>query len=144
MIFAMHTIFQILSKNQLCFKNPDNPSCTDFVFNKPSKMFSRHYDYGNRDLRFQQNGNYSFEIILQEKKTKIIHYRNYKTFNANLFKEELNNELLRIVINNAELVEFTNTALSILNKHAPIKRKYIRANNPAFMKRTQSSNNAKV
>ena len=36
MIFAMYTIFQILSKNQLCFKNPDNPSCTDlFLTNRP-------------------------------------------------------------------------------------------------------------
>ena len=49
------------------------------------------------------------------------------------FKEELNNELLNIDINNAELVEFTNTVLSVLDKHAPIKRKYIRANNSAFM-----------
>ena len=31
------------------------------------------------------------------------------------------------------MVEFTNTALSILGKHAPIKRKYIRAKNSAFM-----------
>ena len=35
--------------------------------------------------------------------------------------------------NNSELVEFTITVLSILDKHAPIKRKYIRANNSAFM-----------
>ena len=91
-----------------------------FVFNKPSKMFSRHYDDGNR------------VIFLQETNTKNIHYRNYKTFNANLFKQELNNELLSIDNNNAELVEFTNTVLSLLDKHAPIKRKYIRANN-AFM-----------
>ena len=45
----------------------------------------------------------------------------------------MNNELLSIDNNNAELVEFTNTVLSILDKHAPIKRKYIRANNSAFM-----------
>ena len=83
-------------------------------------MFSRHYDDGNR------------VIFLQEANTKNIHYRNYKTFNANLFKQELNNELLSIDNNNAELVEFTNTVLSLLDKHAPIKRKYIRANN-AFM-----------
>ena len=84
-------------------------------------MFSRHYDDGNR------------VIFLQETNTKNIHYRNYKTFNANLFKQELNNELLSIDNNNAELVEFINTILSILDKHAPIKRKYIRANNSAFM-----------
>ena len=36
-------------------------------------------------------------------------------------------------INNAELEEFTNTFLSVLDKHAPMKRKYIRANNSTFM-----------
>ena len=73
------------------------------------------------------------KFFYKKQKPKTIHYRNYKTFNANLFKEELNNELLNIDINNAELVELTSTLLSVLNKHAPIKRKYIRANNSAFM-----------
>ena len=45
----------------------------------------------------------------------------------------MNNELLNIDINNAELAEFTNTVLQLLDKHAPIKRKYIRGNNSAFM-----------
>ena len=89
-------------------------------------MFSKHYDDENRDISFSENGNYSFEIFLQETKPKI-----YK--NANLLKEELNNKLLNIDISNAELVEFANTVLSILDKHAPIKRKYIRANNSIFM-----------
>ena len=40
---------------------------------------------------------------------------------------------MSIDINNAEFVEFTNTVLSILDKHAPIKRKYIRANKSAFI-----------
>ena len=45
----------------------------------------------------------------------------------------MNNELLNIDINNADLVEFTSTVLSVFDKHAPIKRKYIRANNSALM-----------
>ena len=57
------------------------------------------------------------KIFYKKQKPKMIHYRNYKTFNANLFR----------------LVEFTNTVLSILDKHTPIKRKHIRANNSAFM-----------
>ena len=48
-------------------------------------------------------------------------------------KKEFKNELLSIDINSAELVEFTNTVLSILDKHAPIKRKYTCANNSALM-----------
>ena len=73
------------------------------------------------------------KIFYKKQKPKIIHYRNYKTFNANLFKEEFNNELSSIDNNNAVLVEFTNTVLSILDKYAPIKIKYIRANNSAFI-----------
>ena len=103
-----------------------------FVFNKPSKMFSKNNDDGNRILDFHKMVITVLKIFYKKQKPKIIHYRNYKTFNANLFKEELNNELLSIDNNNTELVEFTNTVLSILDKHAPIKRKYIRANNFAF------------
>ena len=73
------------------------------------------------------------KICYKKEEPKIIHYRNYRTFSANLFKEELNNELLSSDNNNTELVEFINTVLSILDKHAPIKRIYIRANNSAFM-----------
>ena len=68
-------------------------------------------------------------IVCKKQKPKIIYYRNYKTFNANL-----NIELLTIGNNNAELPQFTNTALSIiLDKHASVKRKFIRVNNSAFM-----------
>ena len=56
-----------------------------FAFNKPSKMFSKHYDDENKDLRFSQNGSYSFENLLQETKTK---------GHSSLFMEELDNEFL--------------------------------------------------
>ena len=61
------------------------------------------------------------DFFKKKQKPKIIQYRNYKTFNANLFKEELNYELLNTDINNAELVEITSTVLSVLDKFAPIK-----------------------
>ena len=41
------------------------------------------------------------KMFYKKQEPKIIHYRNYKTFNAYLFKEELKNELLNIDINNA-------------------------------------------
>ena len=83
------------------------------------------------------------KIFYNKQKPKIIHYRNYKTFNANLFKEELNNELLSSDINNAELVEFMSTVTSVLDKHAPIKRKHPCKQFCIHDKRTHSSNNAK-
>ena len=96
-------------------------------------MFLKHYDDGNRDIKFHKIVITVLKLFYKKRKPKIIHYMNYKTFNANLFTEELNNELLNIDINNAEMVEFTSTVLSVLDKHAHIKRKYIGAKNSTFM-----------
>ena len=52
--------------------------------------------------------------------------------------------LLSIDNNNAELVEFTNSVLSILDNHASIKRKHPCKQFCVHDKRSQSSNNAKV
>ena len=61
-------------------------------------------------------------------KPKIIQNRSYKTFDEQLFRIELGKELAKTDLNNAELAEFHSEFPSVLNKHAPIKYKYIRAN----------------
>ena len=53
-----------------------------------------------------------------------------------MFREELNNELLNVDLKNAESSEFTETFMSLLDKHALKKQKYIRANNANFMKKS--------
>ena len=122
-----------LVKEPTCFKNPDNPSSIDlFLTNRP-KCFQSTMTMKTGISNFHKMVITALKIFYKKQKPKIIHQRNYKTFNNNLFKEELNNELLNTDINNAELVEFTNTVLSILNKHAPMKRRYIRANKSAFL-----------
>ena len=73
------------------------------------------------------------KMFYKKKKAKIIQYRNYKTFNEQLFKIELDKDLAKIDLNNAELAEFHNELLSVLNKHAPIKYKYIPPNNSSCM-----------
>ena len=40
---------------------------------------------------------------------------------------------MNVNLNNAELSECTETFMSLLDKHAPKKQKYIRANNANFM-----------
>ena len=42
-------------------------------------------------------------------------------------------ELLNVDLNNAELSEFTETFMPLLDKYAPKKQKYMRANNANFM-----------
>ena len=122
-----------LVKEPTCCKNPDNPSCIDLLLTNRPNCFQSTMTMETGITDFLKMVITVLIFFYKKQKPKLIHYRNYKTFNANLFKEELNNELLNIDINNAELVGFMSTVLSVLDKHAPIKRKYIRANNSAFM-----------
>ena len=84
----------------------------------------------------------------KKQKPKISHYRNYKTFDAILFCEELNNKLLNIDTNNAKLAEFTDAVLSILYKRiqkGAHKRKiYPCKQFRVHGKRSKNSNNENV
>ena len=45
-------------------------------------------------------------MFYKKQKPKIIQFRNYKTFNEQLFRIELDKELAKIDLNNAELAKF--------------------------------------
>ena len=49
-------------------------------------------------------------------------------FRNDEFGAELNNEILKHDINNMEYLHFLNIFIEILNKHAPMKQKYLRPN----------------
>ena len=59
------------------------------------------------------------KVFCKKQKPKIIQYRNFKSFYNQLFRIELNSEILKIDLNNAYLSELTEIFLSILDKHAP-------------------------
>ena len=63
----------------------------------------------------------------KKQKPKTIQYRNYKHFHQQSFNFQLNSELLKIDITNAELKELKEVFFKVLDKHAPRKQKYIRA-----------------
>ena len=66
-------------------------------------------------------------------KPKIVNYRDYRNFRNNEFRAELDNGILKLDINNIEYQHFLNIFIEILNKHAPMKIKYLRANQGKFM-----------
>ena len=65
------------------------------------------------------------KVLYKKQEPKIIQYRSYKNFDNQVFQRELNSELLTIDLNNTELSEFTEISLSILDKYAPKKQKFI-------------------
>ena len=77
-------------------------------------------------------------INFQKQIPKIISYRNYKKFNNEHFKIELLHELNNNDIYGMNYSEFENIFMNILNRHAPLRKKYLRANNAPFMNKPLS------
>ena len=63
----------------------------------------------------------------------MLNYRDYRNFRNNEFRAELDNEMLKHDLGNMEYQHFLNIFIEILNKHAPMKQKYLRANQVKFM-----------
>ena len=120
-------------KEEICFKNPENPSCIDlFLINRP-RCFQNTVAVETGISDFHKMVVTVLKVFYKKQKPKISQYRKYDNFNNDLFREELNNELLNVDLNNAELSEFTETFMSLLDKYAPKEQKYIQANNANFM-----------
>ena len=74
-------------------------------------------------------------MCFTKQKHDTIFYRNYRKFNNLKFKEALNRELMKHDLNNIVYENFHEIVLSILNAHAPLKKKHLRANHASFMTR---------
>ena len=120
-------------KEPICFKNPDNPSCIDLLLTNRPRTFpcTTTIDAGISD--FHKLVVTVLKAFYKKQRPKIIHDRNYKNFENDNFREDLKKELMKFDITNAPLSKFNDTVLSVLDKHAPKKLKYIRSNNCNFM-----------
>ena len=74
-------------------------------------------------------------MFFTKQKHETIFYRNYKKFDNLKFKEALNRELMKHDLNNIDYENFHEIVLSILNAHAPLKKKHLRANHASFVTR---------
>ena len=67
-----------------------------------------------------------------KQKLKVVIHQQYKNFRKNYFMTELANVLLKYDFNNIGYDNFVGTFLTVLDKHAPIKKKYLRTNYANF------------
>ena len=70
-----------------------------------------------------------------KQKPNVVNYRDYKNFQAEKFRQELEIELADLEVQFLTYASFQDTFLRVLDKHAPMKKRYIRANDSPFMNR---------
>ena len=73
----------------------------------------------------------------KKKDPQILNFRCYKKFDDNLFRVELQNAL-RNTHKEMDYDYFKLIFMAILNKHAPMKKKFIKGNNAPFLNKTLS------
>ena len=70
---------------------------------------------------------------IKKQPPKVISYRNYKHYSPIRFRTEFEGSLYNYRHYHISNDNFVHMFMTILNKHAPIKHKYIRANDNLFV-----------
>ena len=112
-----------------CYKNFDNPTSIDLILTNRLSYFQRSTLFGTGLSDFHLLTITEFETSFQRREPKISKYRDYKNFD----NKKIRSEILKRNVNYTDLKTFKKTVFNIFNKYAPIKRKYVRANEAPFM-----------
>ena len=122
-----------LCHKSTCYKNPEKPSCIDlFLTNSPSSFQNTQtIETGLSDLHKLVVT--ILKMYLPNNQPKVITYRDYKNFDNSRFSEELLSEIKQLGPLNKNIIIFRNVFINVLEKYAPEKQKYIRANKANFM-----------
>ena len=126
-----------LIKEPTCFKNPLNPSIIDLILtNRPRSFFN------SQTIETGLSDHHKLTVTVMraffpKQMPVIISYRDYKHFDQTLFRHEFLEELYN-VNGSIDYDIFENICVDLINRHAPLKEKHMRANNSPFMNRTLS------
>ena len=71
------------------------------------------------------------KISFSKNKPKKMSYGDYKNFNSNTFHDELHHVFSNLIIDTWD--KFDKVFLQILNRHAPLKRKLLRASHASYV-----------
>ena len=121
-----------LVRSPTCFKS-DSPRCIDLILTNRRKNFQSTVTI--------ETGLSDFHVMIVtllkggyvKRGPKIVTYRDYRKFSAVDFKNQLLYMLSPELSENEDYGAFEAVVMGVLNEHAPVKKKYIRANDGPFM-----------
>ena len=113
-----------------CYKNYEKPISIDLILTNQPTLFqcSTVFETGLSDFHLLTVT--EFKMSFQKCEPHIITYRNYKNYDNDVFRSEIQTFCS---LNETDLGQFKESIFCIFNKHAPIRKKYLRANEAPFM-----------
>ena len=123
-----------LIKDKTCLKNPNKPSCNDLIITNRPKSFQNSMVIETRLSDFHKMCITVMKMYHSKQKPFIIHYRKFKDFNNDAFIKDLKTLLSKSF--NEETIPFQALRESVnatLEKNAPSRTRYTRANQASYM-----------
>ena len=129
--FLFEQNFKNLVKQPTCYKNVENPSCIDLFLTNSSLSFQHTTTVETGLSDFHKMAITVMKTTFPKAQPKTIYYRDYKNFDLSKFRSELRQELKKN--EDQGYFHFEITFLRVLEKHAPMKQKVLRANDKPYM-----------
>ena len=127
--FCSLSNLESLINKPTCYKNHENLTCIDVILtNRPGYFqHSNVFETGLSDFHLLIVT--QLKMGFQKNLPKIIAYCDYKKFDIAKFRDDVKN----FAFDQFDVSNFKETIFNIFDKHAPIKQKYLRANEAPFM-----------
>ena len=116
-------------KLKTCFKSIENLSCVDLLITNSYRSFQHTQTISTGLSDFHKMSITVLKTKYEKMSAREVNYRDYKNFNDAHFKRDL----LAFLPNCTSYESFEDIFLRVLEKHAPLKKKYIRANEVPYM-----------
>ena len=122
-----------LIKVPTCFKSVDNPSCIDLILtNKPHNFqYSKAFETGLSDFHFLTVT--VLKTSFKKRPPKVIKYRSYKHYSHLCFQIEFSYFLRELNMQDISNDDYVSLFMDVFNRHAPLKTRYVRANDQPFI-----------
>ena len=116
-----------------CFKSLNNPRCIDLFLTNSYRSFHNTKVISTGLSDFHKMVVTVMKTTLPKAKPKQILYRDYKKFNEKHFNDDLMRHLSANAETRTNFSKFQDIFLCVLDSHAPMKKKCIRANEAPYM-----------
>ena len=128
----LYNLKNIVNENR-CYKNQKNPSCIDLILTNKTRSFQNTKTVETGLSDFHKMTVTVLKTFFRKLPPKVISYRNYKHFSDQVFRNEVMDNLKHHDISKISFEKFDDIIIKSLNKHAPIRKKYMRINDGPFM-----------
>ena len=125
-----------LVKEPTCFKNPENPSCIDLILTNKPRCFQNTMVIESGLSDFHKLTVTVMKTHFPKQSPKVIVYRNYKHYINENFRNDFLCALRQHNTIDMDCRLFEEFFLKTLDMHAPIKKRYARANDAPYMNST--------